>query len=82
MLALLKREVDCSNGLASMVVLGVCCLASWPLIYGVPRESALSPVLFNIYIKPLGEVTQELGLHNHQYADGMHLYLKLVRERG
>lgn len=37
----------------------------------------LSPLLFNIYVKLLGEVVRRSGLCRHLYADDTQLYLKL-----
>ena len=35
-------------------------------------------MLFNINVKPLGEVIWRLGVYLHQYADGTDLYLSFT----
>lgn len=43
--------------------------APWLLACGVPEGSVLSPMLFNIYLKPLGEVFRGFELCYHQHVD-------------
>ncbi|KAF7239274.1 Inactive carboxypeptidase-like protein X2 [Varanus komodoensis] len=70
------------NGQFRKVVLGDYGSAPWQLCHGIPQGSILSPLLFNIYVKPLGEAIRRCGLRNHQYADDTQLYLAFSTNPG
>ncbi|XP_078241329.1 uncharacterized protein LOC140704108 [Pogona vitticeps] len=55
------------------VVLGDSCSGPWCLCHGVPQGLILSPMLFNTYMKPLGEVIRRFVLRSQQYADDTQL---------
>ena len=70
-----RRQTVVINGTSRTDCLQSDTPASYPLRYGVPQGSVLGPILFNIYLRPLGDVIRKHGLKCHFYADDSQLYI-------
>ena len=46
-----------------------------PLTQGIPQGSILGPILFNLFVDPLGELCRAKGVSFHGYADDTQNYL-------
>ena len=49
--------------------------AKKPLTQGIPQGSILRPILFNLFVAPLGELCRAKGVSFHGYADDTQNYL-------
>ena len=70
----LKWFVSYLSGRTQSVLVGETESSKTLLRYGVPQGSVLGPVLYTMYMYPLGTIIKESGASYHFYADDTQLY--------
>ena len=56
------------------IVIGGQLSSTTTLTAGVPQGSVLGPLLFSLYVQPIGDIIRAHGLFFHHYADDLQIY--------
>ena len=65
------------TGRSATVRIGTATSPTVDVPLGVPQGSVLGPLLYTVYVAPIGRLIHNLGVNYHQYADDTQLYTKL-----
>lgn len=88
LLSRLERSIDITGTVlpcflsdrSFSVSLGVHSSSVAPITCGVPLGSILGPLLFTLYMLPLGSIMSKFGVSYHCYADDTQLYIPIKRK--